>query len=730
MPERPPLLRLRIVHPPEADAIFELDGSTAEVLGRVAPRLTLQDARVSRRHAELKLTHGVWTIADLGSSNGTYVNGVRIQQLTQLETGDQLRLGRIEIAVLEAAPPPPVQAPAPVRPAARVAPLGHDTTGLLDRPDAPSPGDTASAGTVFGAAAPSPAESPEPSEAVSEEQRAQRLRELAQQLRQEALAAEAAAQRLSDLTPPAPAVPDPAPPAPTAPPVRVPPPGPEVVARQENQSWPDASAHRARPATRAVAPPRSSAASYRAPSRDYEALTASAEHTEVVRTPAQERELRRKPGRRKSTRVRHTVGVVLLVLLVAGGGLLVWNVPPQVLGDKVTTWWSSVFTEYQRIRGVYEVDESRQEARPSRGAPEDGAGPGSPDSVDPDSLLAGGPALTWRPPNRAEPEEALGPASPEAGDAEPGTGPDAVLPGAGDDGAGLPDAAANPRVATAEEPDPLPLFAGPSLNGVGEGEAVRTGPAPTPAVLALGGLSGSTGPTAEPYAPAAEEPENRVAPDPEPEGGSSTTTEGADVLMPETTPPAALAAGPERRVVFLVDCSGSTIDSATHKLLWVSNAVQALPANERFAVVFFRDAETVQREGGGLAWPTPSVKKRVADWLASPGPNLRPRGTSRVEPAFAAALAYKPDEIVLLSDNRYGRSRANPDADRVRADVRAVLKNRGVQLHTVQFFYEDTSHLLETLAADHGGTFEFWAEDRQAEAPTAEGVDLLRALGG
>jgi len=51
------------------------------------------DSRVSRSHAELTKTSGQWSLLDLGSSNGTTVNGRRISR-HPLRDGDRIQLGR------------------------------------------------------------------------------------------------------------------------------------------------------------------------------------------------------------------------------------------------------------------------------------------------------------------------------------------------------------------------------------------------------------------------------------------------------------------------------------------------------------------------------------------------------------------------------------------------------------------------------------------------------------
>jgi pSer/pThr/pTyr-binding forkhead associated (FHA) protein len=59
------------------------------------------DAGVSRRHAILAFHDGVCTVEDLGSSNGTYVNGKRLvpQATVPLANGDELACGTLRLRV-------------------------------------------------------------------------------------------------------------------------------------------------------------------------------------------------------------------------------------------------------------------------------------------------------------------------------------------------------------------------------------------------------------------------------------------------------------------------------------------------------------------------------------------------------------------------------------------------------------------------------------------------------
>jgi FHA domain/Domain of unknown function (DUF1707) len=63
------------------------------LLGRSsACQLVFADDTVSRRHAELRLHEGRWILRDLGSSNGTWVNGRRVME-AEVAPGDEVSLG-------------------------------------------------------------------------------------------------------------------------------------------------------------------------------------------------------------------------------------------------------------------------------------------------------------------------------------------------------------------------------------------------------------------------------------------------------------------------------------------------------------------------------------------------------------------------------------------------------------------------------------------------------------
>ncbi len=69
-------------------------------LGRSAEcEVPIPSALVSRRHAKISIAEGGYVLEDLGSSNGTFLNGNRIQK-NELRDGDKITIGNSEIMLL------------------------------------------------------------------------------------------------------------------------------------------------------------------------------------------------------------------------------------------------------------------------------------------------------------------------------------------------------------------------------------------------------------------------------------------------------------------------------------------------------------------------------------------------------------------------------------------------------------------------------------------------------
>lgn len=70
-------------------------------VGRENATVTVSESSLSRKHAELNRTGTTVTLTDLGSTNGTYVNGIKIQSSTVLNPGDTVQFGAAQFTYQE-----------------------------------------------------------------------------------------------------------------------------------------------------------------------------------------------------------------------------------------------------------------------------------------------------------------------------------------------------------------------------------------------------------------------------------------------------------------------------------------------------------------------------------------------------------------------------------------------------------------------------------------------------
>lgn len=86
---------------PEGDisAEFELKESNVVIGRSPQANLVIADSDVSRTHAQIVNTIQGFFVSDMGSTNGTYLNGVPIEpkQMFQLKSNDQVNLGRVSL---------------------------------------------------------------------------------------------------------------------------------------------------------------------------------------------------------------------------------------------------------------------------------------------------------------------------------------------------------------------------------------------------------------------------------------------------------------------------------------------------------------------------------------------------------------------------------------------------------------------------------------------------------
>jgi hypothetical protein len=92
--------RLHVLASPEGEpppgAVFGLDAVTT--IGRdVNNAIVVEDQFASAAHAVLTFRGRTWYVEDLTSTNGTYVNGSRIEGLAPIGFGDEIQIGQVRV---------------------------------------------------------------------------------------------------------------------------------------------------------------------------------------------------------------------------------------------------------------------------------------------------------------------------------------------------------------------------------------------------------------------------------------------------------------------------------------------------------------------------------------------------------------------------------------------------------------------------------------------------------
>jgi len=90
-----PVARLEFILGPMANQVLNLSEEVTTIGSVAGNTVVLADPAVSRKHAGIRKVDGNYELADLGSTNGIYVNGHKVPKKT-LEVGDIIRVGNTE----------------------------------------------------------------------------------------------------------------------------------------------------------------------------------------------------------------------------------------------------------------------------------------------------------------------------------------------------------------------------------------------------------------------------------------------------------------------------------------------------------------------------------------------------------------------------------------------------------------------------------------------------------
>ena len=169
-----------------------------------------------------------------------------------------------------------------------------------------------------------------------------------------------------------------------------------------------------------------------------------------------------------------------------------------------------------------------------------------------------------------------------------------------------------------------------------------------------------------------------------------------------------LGGGNARRIVYVVDASGSMIGAFPMILEELRKSVENLSAAQSFAIIFFQRDQAVETPPGGqLVRATDENKGRTLEWI---GRNILPSGRSSPLNALERAMALQPEVVFLLSSNITGSGRYEMNTDALLAGLDALnpidpgVGSRKTIINCVQFLEEDPLDALKLIARRHGGS--------------------------
>jgi hypothetical protein len=162
-----------------------------------------------------------------------------------------------------------------------------------------------------------------------------------------------------------------------------------------------------------------------------------------------------------------------------------------------------------------------------------------------------------------------------------------------------------------------------------------------------------------------------------------------------------------RRIVYVVDASGSLVGSFPQVIEELRRSVMKLDPRQNFGIIFIQRGEALTVPPGGALQPaTPERLAEAMKWIDA---KVVPTGRSNPIAAIEAAIALKPEIIFLLSADITGAGEFEISEKRLLEEMERLnpkdpaTGHRPVRIQCVQFLDPDPVGTLERLAKEHGG---------------------------
>ena len=154
-----------------------------------------------------------------------------------------------------------------------------------------------------------------------------------------------------------------------------------------------------------------------------------------------------------------------------------------------------------------------------------------------------------------------------------------------------------------------------------------------------------------------------------------------------------------RRVVYVVDQSGSMLDTFGYVRDELQRSISKLRRTQKFHVIFFNWGRPLESPPKRLVSAIQGQKRQFFNFLET----VHPEGGTHPEQAMRRALALDPDLIYFLTDGEF-------DASLI-GKLDQWNRDRHVRIFTIAYFDRAGAQLLEHIAREHRGEFKFVSED-------------------
>ncbi|HET6442217.1 MAG TPA: VWA domain-containing protein [Phycisphaerae bacterium] len=153
-----------------------------------------------------------------------------------------------------------------------------------------------------------------------------------------------------------------------------------------------------------------------------------------------------------------------------------------------------------------------------------------------------------------------------------------------------------------------------------------------------------------------------------------------------------------RKIVYVVDRSGSMTDSIDYVKEDLKRSIGELPDDKEFHVLFYSSGPCVEMPTRRLVNATERNKQFACEFVDG----IIAQGETDPSDALRRAFTVRPEVIYLLTDGEFDRA--------IVGLVRGLNAGDRVRVHTIGFLYRSGEKVLKQIAAENGGNYKFVSE--------------------